>query len=133
MILSFVYYSCTLLANDISGDWISSQKDLKVRVYKVGNTYEAKVLWMPKEEDGSPPKDSDNPDPKLRNRSMIGLRVLWGMVYNKETHEYEHGTAYVHGREFCGKAKLNPDGTLKVTGYVCVLKFLKKSETFIRI
>jgi uncharacterized protein (DUF2147 family) len=119
-------------SKDICGVWMSSDKSVKVQIYKFGNTYEGKVLWI-ESEDGKQKLDEHNPDPALRNRPMVGVKVLWGLVYNSEKEIFENGSAYVNGHTFCGKAQYLQDGNLKVTGYVCALKFLKKSEIFHRV
>jgi uncharacterized protein (DUF2147 family) len=93
------------------------------------------LLWLKKgyDENGKPLLDEDNPDPSLRNRPLVGMKVLWDARYNPQTGTFDEGTAYKNGHTFCGKMKLNSDGTLKVTGYICSLKFLKKSDTLFRV
>lgn len=127
-----VIYLWAYPSKDICGVWMSSDKSVKVQIYKLGSTYEGKILWI-ESEDGKPKLDEHNPDPSLRNRPMIGMRVLWGLVYNPANDMFEQGSAYVNGHTFCGKAQYLTDGNLKVTGYVCSLKFLKKSEIFHRV
>ena len=131
-------FSLMTLANpapNICGIWLSKSGDYKVEIYKNGNTYEGKLLWLKKGHDanGNPLLDKDNPDPNLRSRPLVGMKVLWNARYNSETGTFDDGTAYKNGHTFCGKMKLNHDGTLKVTGYICALRFLKKSDTLIRI
>lgn len=135
-ILSFVVQ--LLIANEapkVEGIWTCSKKDCKVEIYKTGNTYEAKLLWARKEldEKGNPKLDVKNPDAAKRNLPIIGGRTLWNAKYNAVTGYFEDATAYRNGRYFCGKFKLNTDGTLTITGYNCSLRFLKFSETWSRI
>ena len=127
-----------LIANDtpnVLGIWTCSKKDCKVEIYKTGNTYEAKLLWARKEidEKGKPKLDKNNPDPSKRNLPIIGGRTLWNATYNAATGYFEEATAYRNGRYFCGKFKLNADGTLTITGYNCSLRFLRFSETWSRV
>lgn len=135
-ILSFVVQS--LAANEIpnvEGTWTCSKKDCKVEIYKKGNTYEAKLLWARKEldEKGNPKLDVKNPDPAKRNLPVIGGKTLWNAVYNPETHYFENATAYRNGKNFCGKFKLNEDGTLTIIGYNCSLSIFRFSETWSRV
>ena len=113
---------------DVCGIWCSSKKDCKVQLYRNGNTVEGKVVWLleDKDEDGKLLLDHRS------NKPLVGLRILWDAVYNPLTQCYENGIAYVKGHEFCGKFKMNPDGTLSVTGYICSLKFLHKTDTWTR-
>ena len=127
-----------LLANDapkVEGIWTCSKKDCKVEIYKTGNTYEAKLLWARKEidEKGNPKLDVKNPDPSKRNLPIIGGRTLWNAKYNTTTNYFEDATAYRNGRHFCGKFKLNEDGTLTIIGYICSMNILRFSETWSRV
>ena len=128
-VLSFVFISYAQDAPDILGVWCSGNKDCKVQLYKNGNTIEGKVVWLLEEMDEH---GKQLPETK-NNKSKIGLRVLWDAVYNPITNYFENGIAYVRGHEFCGKFKLNKDGTLSVTGFICSLKFLRKTDTWTRV
>jgi uncharacterized protein (DUF2147 family) len=136
IILLFVYH--LPYANEapkVEGIWTCSKKDCKVEIYKTGNTYEAKLLWARKEldENGKPKLDVKNPDAAKRNIPVIGNKTLWNAKYNSKTHYFEEATAYRNGRYFCGKFKLNEDGTLTIIGYNCVYKFIRFSETWSRV
>jgi uncharacterized protein (DUF2147 family) len=122
-------------APKIEGIWTCSDKDCKVEIVKNGNTYEAKLLWARKEidEKGNPKLDIKNPDPAKRNLPIIGGKTLWNATYNSGTGYFEEATAYRNGRYFCGKFKLNTNGTLSIVGYNCTFKFLKFSETWTRV
>lgn len=127
-----------LIAKDapkVEGIWTCSKKDCKVEIYKVGNTYEAKLLWARKEidENGNPKLDSKNPDDSKKNLPIIGGKTLWNATYNSETNYFEDATAYRNGRYFCGKFILNEDGTLTITGYNCTIKIFRFSETWSRV
>lgn len=114
---------------DVLGTWCSGKKDCKVQLYKNGNTIEGKVVWLleDKDENGNLLLDSKY------NKPLVGLKILWDAVYNPITNYFENGIAYVKGHEFCGKFKLNNDGTLSVTGFICSLKFLHKTDTWTRV
>ena len=120
---------------NVLGIWTCRKRDCKVEIYKIGNTYEAKLLWARKEldENGKPKLDVKNPDPSKRNLPIIGGKTLWNAKYNSTTKYFENATAYRNGKYFCGKFKLNTDGTLTITGYDCSLRFLKFSETWSRV
>lgn len=136
----FIFYFSFSLLNatetpKVEGIWTCSKKDCKVEIYRNGNTYEAKLLWARKEldENGNPKLDVKNPDPAKRNLPVIGGKTLWNAVYNAETHYFENATAYRNGRHFCGKFKLNEDGTLTIIGYICSMNILRFSETWSRV
>ena len=72
----------------ILGEWISEAKDGKITIYKQGERYFGKITW------GKTPnkKDSNNPDPKLRNRDIVGSVILKDFVFAGEN--WENGTIY---------------------------------------
>jgi uncharacterized protein (DUF2147 family) len=72
----------------ILGEWISEAKDGKISIFKQGDRYFGKITW------GKTPgkKDSNNPDPKLRNREIVGTVILKDFVFDGE--KWESGTIY---------------------------------------
>ena len=82
----------TMLANTspdvILGEWISEAKDGKITIFKQGERYFGKITW------GKTPgkKDSNNPDPKLRNREIVGTVILKDFVFDGE--KWENGSIY---------------------------------------
>ena len=66
-----------VVADQIVGRWMSAEKDLAVEVYKVNDHYAGRVVWFDCSRPGTPPmaqhRDTANPDPKLRNRSWLGI------------------------------------------------------------
>ena len=125
----FLSNSNAQIIPDVLGIWCSGKKDCKVQLYKNGNTIEGKVIWLLEDKD----KDGNLLLDSKYNKPLVGLRILWDAVYNPITNYFENGIAYVKGREFCGKFKLNNDGTLDVTGFICSLKFLKKTDTWTKV
>ena len=125
----FLSNSNAQIMPDVLGIWCSGKKDCKVQLYKNGNTIEGKVIWLLEDKD----KNGELLLDSKYKKPLVGLRILWDAVYNPITNYFENGTAYVKGREFCGKFKLNKDGTLDVTGFICSLKFLKKTDTWTKV
>lgn len=81
------------------------QKDGKYYAYGFANT------------DGSVSYDVNNPDEKLKGRSLRGAVFLWGLV--KDGEEYDKGKIYnnANGKIYSASAILNGD-TLKVRATV---------------
>ncbi len=84
-------------ADGILGVWWNEEKDGKVEVYKVGNEYRGRVVYVKNNTnpDGtSPKKDNENPDAKLRSRVIQGTTILNGLKYDAEDKEWAGGTIY---------------------------------------
>ena len=57
----------------IFGVWIEPDMQAEVQVFPCGEAICGELIHLP---DGSPRTDSNNPDPALRDRPLLGLRVL---------------------------------------------------------
>ncbi len=110
-------------ASAIEGKWMSVENNLEVEVFKSGNEYKAIVVWFDDSDDKSQPMnqrcDSKNPNKALRNRKIIGLEIMHGLVFDSNEEEWENGTIYDSrtGKDWNVKAWINGEGILKVRGY----------------
>ncbi len=117
--LALVLIPAFAFSQDIIGKWKTDDGTAIVEVYKNGESYNAKIVWLeePTEKDGSPAKDGNNPDPKLRKRPLMGLNLLSDLKL--KGNRYEGGTIYdpANGKTYKCSMFLQ-DGVLKVRGYV---------------
>ena len=108
---------CVALAQDVVGKWKLEDGTAIVEVYKQGDVFNGKIVWLqhPTEPDGSPAVDDNNPDAKLRSRRLIGLNMLSGL--KKTGDEYTGGTIYdpANGKTYNCSMKVEGD-VLKVRG-----------------
>lgn len=110
-------------ADKIIGRWMSTENNLEVEIFKAGENYNAKVIWIDDSDDTTKPMDTRcdfrNPDESLRKRKIIGLIVMNGLIYNEENKEWEQGKIYDphNGKDWNAKASLTKDDLLKVRGY----------------
>ena len=102
------------------GVWMDATGRIKVDIAPCGDALCGEIVWFrwPNDAAGLPLVDLNNPDPALRGRPLLGLRVLhslraegpgrWGggMIYNPDD-----GVAY-HVR-----MSIDDDGALHVRAY----------------
>jgi uncharacterized protein (DUF2147 family) len=99
-------------ADNILGWYWAPAKDGIVEIYKNGNTYEGKTVWILK-----PLTDRYNPDPAKRHHSLLGMVYLKGFVYRNG--EYVNGTIYNPDNGNTYSAKLWMDGEhLMMRGFI---------------
>ena len=96
----------------------------------------ANITWF-SDTEGKPMnywKDKRNPDPKLRNRTILGMSILRDLEYDKVEGTWENGKVYdsKHGKEWNASAAIDKDGRLKVRGY-WHFKWIGKTMSFHRI
>ncbi|NOR76143.1 MAG: DUF2147 domain-containing protein [Draconibacterium sp.] len=123
-------------ANKIVGVWWNDEKTSKIEVKKVDGKYIGTIVYMipEKYENGEPPKDDENPDESLRNRSVVGLQILDGFVYNAKDTEWKDGTIYdpKSGKTYDCYAWLESDDLLKLKGFVAGIRWMGKSSEWYR-
>ena len=104
-------------AQDVIGKWKLEDGSAIVEVYKNGDSFNGKIVWLqnPTEADGSPAVDSNNPDKALRSRQLIGLNMLSGL--KKTGSEYSGGKIYDPGNGKTYNCSMKVEGNvLKVRG-----------------
>ena len=74
----------------IVGTWTNETKTMEISFEQCADTYCAFIASV---EEGSEQEDVHNPDPSLRHRSLIGLRIITGLAYEHD--EWSDGTMYV--------------------------------------
>ena len=68
-----------LAADLITGVWVTEDKDAQITISRCGSTYCGKISkFLVPPPDGVNQRDTQNPDPKKRNRKLMGLPVLFG-------------------------------------------------------
>ena len=105
---------------DIQGVWLNSDKDAKVQIYKAGETYSGKIIWIRDmyEADGKTlKKDSKNPNDNLKTRTILNLNILGGFNYVGD--EWKGGQLYdpKTGKTYKSTMKLR-GAMLEIRGYV---------------
>lgn len=120
----------------ICGKWENEDKSLRIQIFMQNNDFLAKIIWF-SDTDGKPMsywKDKRNPNPALRNRTILGMSILSGLKYDAKKNSWEDGKVYDsrHGKTWNASAKISPKGLLKVRGY-WHFKWIGKTMTFHRI
>jgi uncharacterized protein (DUF2147 family) len=80
------------------------------------------------------PKDDENPDETLRNRSLLGLQILSGFEYSAKKEEWENGEIYdpKSGNTYDCYVWLESDDLLKRKGFVGGIRWLGRSSEWYR-
>lgn len=114
-IFLFTILACAFSANDILGKWVTADGDAIIEFYKCGAKYCGKIIWA-KEPDK---KDIHNPDPSLRNRTLLGSTILTGFVFDGND-EWKGGRIYNpdNGKKYKCKLTMSSKDRLKVRGYL---------------
>lgn len=111
-------------ANDIVGFWLNQDADAKVEIYKSGDKYYGKIVWLKTPIDPVTKKeklDSKNPDNSLKQRPILNLEILKHFVFDGDN-EWNDGAIYdpKSGKTYSCLIKFEEANKLKIRGYIGV-------------
>ncbi len=108
----------------IVGVWKTGEGNAMVRIYKNGEKYQGKVVWLKEPidpETGKPKQDKNHPDEANRTRPVLGMINIWGFSY-KDKNLWDDGNIYdpKNGSTYSCTIKMINPNTLEVRGYIGV-------------
>lgn len=105
----------------IVGNWYNQEKDGVVEIYKIGDSYSGKIIWMenPNDENGNPKVDNLNPEKKLQSRERMGMEIMYNFKLDEDK-TWSDGQIYdpKSGKTYSGTITLKDKNTLDLRGYV---------------
>lgn len=131
--VALLLFSAAVLANeaDIEGRWLSGDKTGWIEIRLIDGKPVGIAAGATDPADAGR-VDTLNPDPALRDRSLLGITILHGFDYAGE-HVWKGGTIYDpnSGNTYKSTMTLVDRNTLKVRGYIGVSLF-GRSDTWTR-
>jgi uncharacterized protein (DUF2147 family) len=116
---------------DIRGLWVDhrefDRRKVAIWIEDCDGLLCGRIYWLKKpSKDGQPKRDQHNPDAALRDRLLCGLTILSGFR-QVEDGTWSAGRIYNpnDGRTFSSTIHQEPDGSLKIRGYVGIAMFGK--------
>jgi uncharacterized protein (DUF2147 family) len=123
-----------VLANpaDIEGTWLSGDGDGLIFIKLAGSSIVGRILGSPDPDPERPTTDTQNPDPDLRNRALLGLEILQGFSYDGDG-RWSGGEIYDpnSGKTYRCNLTLVDTNTLKVRGFIGIA-LIGRTETWVR-
>ena len=109
-------------AAPVSGKWLTTEKDSIVEITPCGPAVCGRIQRILAPTPKGPPRDTNNPDPSLRSRTIQGLTILSGFKDNGKTWQ---GSIYDPraGKVYKSYLTRMANGNLQVKG--CVGPFCK--------
>ena len=120
--------ACAAGPDDIIGTWYNQEKDAQIEVYKCGEKFCGKIVWLKVPDypegskDGTPgtPKlDHNNPDAAHSRDPIVGLNIVKDFSYDQEN-RWNGGSVYdpKNGKTYKGKMTLVDQSRLDLRGYI---------------
>ncbi len=115
----------------VMGTWLTASGIAQVRIGPCPDPANGPICGLvaglinPKGPDGNavaPDMATDyrNPDPALHTRKVIGMSLIWGFKKTADPNAFEDGHIYngENGKTYNANISLQPDGKLRLRGYV---------------
>lgn len=118
------------------GIWTNSERKATFEIYKCGDKLCGKIVSLTVPNDlvtGKPKTDSQNPDPKLKNRPRLGLVFMQGFAYDDDN-KWDDGKIYdpESGKTYSCYMKMLGANSMEVKGYIG-FSLIGKSQTWTRV
>ena len=109
-------------ADHILGKWLNANKDATIEIYKEGNIYYGKIIWLAETQTDS-----------LQQFKLSGKDILTNFTFSSQNKIWENGKVYYpdNGKIYHCKMWLNSDGSLSVKEY-SLISILGKTTKWIR-
>lgn len=137
LVLTITSSFITLAENPdaIVGVWKTGEGNAMVRIYKNGEKYQGKVVWLKEPTDpetGKPKLDKNQSDETAKKRPVLGLINIWGFL-PKENNVWDEGNIYdpKNGNTYSSTIKLINANTIEVRGYIGV-SLIGRTDTWTR-
>jgi len=111
-------------ADDVVGVWLTSGGEpAKVQIYKFGEKYFGKIVWLQNTIEGKQMVDINNPDEHKRNQPIVGLIIMRSFQFDYD--EWDDGTIYdpENGKTYSCRLTFKDANTLRVRGYIGIPLF----------
>ncbi|MCG8309643.1 MAG: DUF2147 domain-containing protein [Cytophagales bacterium] len=124
-LLSVILSSFGLVAqagnpDQIVGVWRSPTNSLMIKIDKVGNHFQGRIVWLRTHQPNKPALDENNPDEHLQNMPLKGNKVIKELSFNSSEEVWEGGTFYHHidGKLYNCRIALHSNNQIKITRFI---------------
>tara|TARA_Y100001954_G_C15605730_1_gene500289 strand:+ start:55 stop:501 length:447 start_codon:yes stop_codon:yes gene_type:complete len=123
----FSFFSFSQKKDALVGVWLEEEGQSEIEIYAVntseGTKYEGKIIWLkePLRENGEVKLDDKNPNPKLRNQTILGLIIMKDLKF-KKPYNWHDGSIYDarSGKTYSLEINMPNINILKLRGYIGV-------------
>lgn len=120
----------------VLGTWLNGTKRGHVQIYKQGDKYFGKLIWLKEPNDpitNKPKVDAKNPDAKLKARPLMNMNIMTNFEFDGGD-VWDEGKIYnpEDGKTYSCKMTLKDANTLDVRGYMGI-SLIGKTQVWTRI
>ena len=118
-------------ADKIIGVWKSPDNSYMIKIDKIGDHFQGRIVWLDTQEQNQMKLDVNNPNEHLRNLPLKGNKILEDLSFSSDELKWVGGTFY----NFMEGKIYNCQISLQSTNQIKILKYMRdqqegKSETW---
>jgi uncharacterized protein (DUF2147 family) len=122
-------------ADDVTGVWKNGEGTAMIKIDKVKETYQGKIVWLKEPNDpdnGKPKVDYNNTDEAKRVKPVLGLVNVWGFKFKDG--EWTDGYIYdpKNGKTYDCIITMEDKSKLNVRGYIMGMTMFGRTDTWVR-
>ena len=125
--------------NDIKGIWLEEEGQSKIEIFsletKEGTMFGGRIIWLeePLTQEGERKLDTENPNPELRKKPILGLLIMKKLKYKKYGY-WSGGSIYDarSGKTYSLEISMDEKNILKLRGYLGI-SLIGKTTTWTRV
>ncbi|SKB42796.1 DUF2147 domain-containing protein [Daejeonella lutea] len=133
--ICFILPSMAQSGDAVLGVWQSGGGNVRVQIFKSGQTYNGKISWLREENDesGNPKTDKHNPSESRRGQPLLGLEALSDFNYSGNG-VWEGGTVYDprSGKKYSCKLSISNGGALEIRAFMGI-SLIGKTQVWTRV
>lgn len=104
----------------IIGVWKSSSDQVMIKIDKIGDRFQGRIVWYKPSGEINTILDEKNPEERLRQIPLKGNKIIQELSFNPIKSTWEGGTFYNHkdGKKYLCLISLQNSGEIKIIKYM---------------
>ncbi len=106
--------------DQIVGIWKSPSNELMIKIDKVGNHFQGRIIWLELRGGNNPTLDENNPVEGLRRMPLKGNKIIQKISFNSSKSIWDGGTFYNHkeGITYHCQITLHTGDQIKINNFI---------------
>lgn len=107
-------------SDKIVGLWKSSSQQVMIKIDKVGDHFQGRIVWLGDSGENGMTLDENNPNMQLRSLPLKGNKIIQDLTFNPSATHWEGGTFYnyTEGKNYNCTIDMQTADIIKITKFV---------------
>ena len=120
-------------ANSIVGVWKSPDNSYMIKIDKIGDQFQGRIVWLAESEGQQILLDKHNPNDQLRKLPLKGNKIIKDLTFNNQNHIWDGGKFYNYkeGKTYSCQISLQSSDRIQIIRFT-ENQQAGKTETWVR-